>query len=69
MNTPANHTKCGAYVKAALKALGADVTVSTLPPLVESPYENLGLVCPHGIQFYAEPTGEQIAEWVRDGVA
>lgn len=45
-----------------------EVTISTIPPLVKGPYTQDGLTCPHGITYWMEPTGEQIAQWVRDGV-
>ncbi|MGA5819707.1 hypothetical protein ACPC54_17835 [Kitasatospora sp. NPDC094028] len=45
-----------------------EITVSTEPPLVAGPYTNDGLRCPHGITYWIEPTGEQIARWARDGV-
>jgi hypothetical protein len=65
-NSP--HEDCGAYVKAYFDANDVEVTVSTLPPIVPNEYEDLGLSCPHGVRFYAEPTGDQIATWIRNGV-
>jgi hypothetical protein len=44
-------------------ALGAEVHVSTLPPLVAGPYEEAAFECPHGVTFWIEPTGEQVADW------
>lgn len=55
------HAQCASVIKDGMTRLGCDVTVSTLPPIVTSPYEDLGLICPHGVRFYAEPTSEQIA--------
>ena len=66
--TAPEHATCAQYVKDGLAKLGADVTVSELPPIVGTPYEDLGLTCPHGVRFYAEPTSEQIAQWAADGV-
>lgn len=45
-----------------------EITISTVPPLVAGPYTVDGLTCPHGVTYWMEPTGEQIAAWVRDGV-
>jgi len=45
-----------------------EITIRTVPPLVIGPYTKPGLTCPHGITYWLEPTGEQIAEWVRDEV-
>ncbi len=45
-----------------------EVIVSTLPPLVDGPYTADPHTCPHGTTYFAEPTGEQIAQWVKDGV-
>jgi hypothetical protein len=63
-----NHTECVGVIKDGMARLGCDATVSTLPPIVASPYEDLRLICPHGVRFYAEPTTEQIAQWAKDGV-
>jgi hypothetical protein len=46
---------------------GAQVTVSTEPPLVRGAYETAAFSCPHGVMLYVEPTGEQIAVWARGG--
>ena len=46
-----------------------DYHVSHLTPLVQTEYLDLGMTCPHGVTWHMEPTSEQIAEWVRDGVA
>jgi len=45
-----------------------DITISTVPPIVAGPYTQDGLRCPHGVTYWLEPTGEQIAKWVRDRV-
>lgn len=49
-------------------AMGIEVAVSDLPPIVSTPYEPLNLRCPHGVKWYAEPTSDQQAAWARDGV-
>lgn len=49
-------------------APGLDYTVTNLPPLVAGPYTSSGMTCPHGITYWCEPTGEQIAKWAREGV-
>ena len=46
---------------------GIEASVSQRQPLVPSPYPDLGLSCPHGVRWYAEPTSEQRAAWARDG--
>lgn len=69
---PQNHAECPAFLKAKMAELGCDITVTDLKPLVQSPYSKDGngaAKCPHGTTFYFEPTGDQIAEWARDGVA
>lgn len=47
---------------------GTAVTVSHLPPLEESNYPAVRMLCPHGVVWYAQPTPEQIGQWARDGV-
>lgn len=66
--TPTEHKDCAAFLRQQSADLGVDVTVSTAPPLVASPYGVTAFACPHGTTYYMEPTGEQIAAWTRDGV-
>lgn len=69
MSKPVEHEKCRDFLRQQALAAGCDITVSTAPPLVPSPYGENCFKCPHGTTYWIEPTGEQIAEWVRDGVA
>lgn len=61
-------SECAQRLAADSLALGAEVHVSTLPPLVRGAYEPAGFMCPHGKEFWIEPTGEQIADWAARGV-
>lgn len=45
-----------------------DAHITHVPPLIDTGYEPLAMRCPHGVMWHAEPTSEQIAEWVRGGV-
>lgn len=67
--TPHDHAGCREYLRQRASHFGSEVSVSTEPPLVAGPYPTGGFKCPHGTTFYIEPTGEQIAQWARDGVA
>lgn len=67
MGEPLNHAGCREFIREAAAQLGADVVVSTAPPLVEGPYGVNSYRCPHGVEYFIEPSGEQIAAWVRDG--
>ena len=42
-----------------------EITISTEPPLVANPYIT-GMQCPHGVKFWIEPTGDQIARWRKE---
>lgn len=64
----ADHLVCAGELHEIASGLGLDVTITTAEPLVDGPYTTGAFVCPHGVRFWMEPTGEQIAEWVRDGV-
>lgn len=66
--TPEDHAECPDFVKSEMLKLGCEVTVSALAPLVPTPYGNENITCPHGTTYWFEPTSEQIAQWVRDGV-
>ncbi|MDH6141034.1 hypothetical protein P3T35_003047 [Kitasatospora sp. GP30] len=59
---------CETKLRELWDAQGVEVHISTAPPMVAGPYTTDGMRCPHGITYWWEPTGEQIAAWVRDGV-
>jgi ATP-dependent Zn protease len=55
-------------VRDYLAAEGIEATVTHVPPLVPTDYEQLDMRCPHGVLWYTEPTSDQIAKWVAEGV-
>lgn len=59
---------CSPTLKDGMARMGIEVTVSTLPPVVPGPYTTDPFTCPHGVTYWIEPTGEQIAQWVAGGV-
>lgn len=61
--------ECWREIKDRMAAMGVEVTVSATPPIVAGTYTVEPMTCPHGSTYWFEPTGEQIADWVRDGVA
>lgn len=63
----AEHSACRDILEAHFKAQGIDAHVTAVPQIVDTGYEQLNLTCPHGVPYYAEPTSEQIAQWVKDG--
>jgi hypothetical protein len=64
----ADHQTCRGELKTRMAAMGVDITVCTVRPLVIGPYTTDPYTCPHGTTYWIEPTGEQIAQWVKDGV-
>lgn len=60
--------ECQSFIRARFTAANLDVTLSTEPPLVRGPYTTDGFRCPHGITYFAEPTGEQIAYFAENNV-
>lgn len=71
--TPKDHAGCADWLRSHFINDGIDVVISTEPFLVVGPYtlvdgEPCSMTCPHGTTFYWEPTGDQVAEWVREGV-
>lgn len=68
MTRPACWDECATTVRDTWAELGAEVTVSTARPIVPGRYPSPELTCPHGVKYWCEPTGEQIARWVRDKV-
>jgi len=65
---PSNHDDCPEYLRRMALVAGTAVTVSTEPPIVTGPYTTDPFVCPHDVKYWVEPTGEQIAQWAKDGV-
>jgi hypothetical protein len=59
---------CTGTLAEGMRDLGTEVTVSTARPLVAGPYTTEAFVCPHGVAYWIEPTGEQIAAWTRESV-
>jgi hypothetical protein len=62
-----SHDECAKFLRTEMAAMGVDVTVSTARPLIAGPYTTDAFVCPHKVDFWLEPTGEQIAKWVEAG--
>lgn len=60
--------KMFAEVNATFDGDPVEVSISTAPPLVRTPYTTDGFRCPHGTTYWIEPTGEQVAKWRKDGV-
>lgn len=63
-----NADDCADELRTRMARMGIEVTATTVPPLVAGPYTTDPLICPHGIRYWMEPTGEQITAWARDGV-
>lgn len=67
-------SECGETLRTLMATLAAargeplEITVSTLPPLVSSPYGEHPYECKHGVTYWIEPTSEQIADWAARGV-
>jgi hypothetical protein len=68
IDSTAPHIQCQQTLIDGMRDMGVEITVSVLPPLVEGPYTTDSYTCPHGTTYWIEPTGEQIAQWVKDGV-
>jgi hypothetical protein len=62
------HSTCRQVLIDEMRLMGVEITVSTAPPIVAGPYTTDAHRCPHGVDFWIEQTGEQIAQWVKDGV-
>lgn len=63
-----DHSQCREELRSSMANLGIDVTVSTAQPIIVGRYPAEGYTCPHGTEYWIEPTGEQVAQWYRDGV-
>lgn len=62
------HKDCPDVLRRLSRETGCDITVSLARPIVAGPYTTGSFTCPHGTAYYIEPTGEQIAQWAKDGV-
>lgn len=63
---PPCDSECGNELRAMYATRGIDATVSHLKPLIATPFESIGMTCPHGVTWHSEPTSEQRAAWTRD---
>ena len=63
--TAAPHARCADVLREGMAPV--EVTVSTERPLVIGPYTTDGFTCPHGVTYWIEPTGEQVARWQAGG--
>ena len=62
-----DHAHCLDQLREAFAHQHLDVTVSTVPPIVAGPFTlEAPFICPHGVKHWAEPTGEQLAQWTAD---
>jgi hypothetical protein len=66
--TPYGRPLCAQLLIDNMAAMGTEVHVSTAPPIVVGRYTTDPFPCPHGATYWIEPTGEQIAAWVKAGV-
>lgn len=57
----ADHQDCPEQLRRGMAPF--DVTVSAAPPLVDGQFTTPAFVCPHGVPYWIEPTGEQLAAW------
>lgn len=64
--TDTGHADCADQLRNATELRGIEVAVSTAPPLIRTPYTTDGMTCPHGVTYWIEPTGEQIARWAAE---
>lgn len=54
---------CRVVLVNGMADLGAEVVVSTVPPLAPTPYDAGPWRCPHGTTFWMQPTNDQILKW------
>jgi hypothetical protein len=63
---PSCFNECSGLLAAVAAEFGTEMHVMVCPEvLVVGAYEPFVARCPHGVLYVAEPTGEQITEWVR----
>lgn len=62
-----DHSACAELLREGMAP--DEITVSTEPPIVIGPWTTEPFVCPHGVTYWIEPTGEQVARWKAEGVA
>ena len=63
-----DHRNCRKRLVAAYAQMGVEMTASTEPPLVRNGHTSL-YECPHSVEYWLEPTGEQLAAWAAVGDA
>lgn len=70
--TPLGRSECAEFLRSTMAAgtsaqAGCEITVSTARPIIVGPYGVNGYTCPHGVEYWIEPTSEQIAKWAEAG--
>lgn len=60
------HAMCQTVIRDTFAERGGEVTVSTAPPIIANGF-TASFTCPHGVQFWCEPTGDQRAVWAGRG--
>lgn len=61
---------CGGVIKARYADDGIETFVTEWrPDLFPTGYDDVGLICPHGVRWHAEPTAEQKLKWAAEGVS
>lgn len=70
MSSSEHSCNCAAVLKAKFREMDTEANVSPWTPDLApiAPFEELGLICPHGVRWHAEPTTEQKLQWAKDGV-
>ena len=65
---PACYDECAEAIRRVGAAAGTELHIMEAPyvVVVNLDYEPFIATCPHGVTWIAEPTGEQIAQWVKD---
>ena len=64
---PAGCELCRIEIKELFAQRGAEITVSTAPPIVASVAGTAFTYCEHGTVFYLEPTSEELMRWRSHG--
>ena len=56
-----NHSECADAIREGFAP--SDYHVTTAPPIIQGTFTKEPFTCPHGVLFWAEPTGNQLMRW------
>jgi hypothetical protein len=59
--------ECRTFLVQQMAAMGVEAVASPASPIIPPAYGATSFICPHGVEYWLEPTSDQIAAWAKAG--